>query len=105
MSKSWKKEQCNQHGNEQHAYLKILEVYIYSLQAICHTLSILSDYPEDDESKLVDKCITDDLKILSSCSSFDHILTAAGIDENHDIYHRAQHFSELLHTLKGEVQG
>jgi len=98
MSKSWKKEQCNQHGNEQHADLKILEVYIYSLQAICHTLSILSDYPEDDESKLVDKCITDDLKILNSCSSFDHILTAAGIDENHDIYHRAQHFSELLHT-------
>jgi len=104
MSKLWRKEQCNQNGNEQRTYLNFLEVYIYSLQAICHTLSILSDYPEDEQSKLVDKCITDDLKILNSCSSFDHIMTTAGIEESHEIYHRAQHLSELLHTLKGEIQ-
>lgn len=59
---------------------------------------------EDEQSKLVDKCITDDLKILNSCSSFDHIMTAAGIEESHEIYHRAQHLSELQHTLKGEIQ-
>jgi len=74
------------------------------LQAVCHTLSILSDHPDDDESKLVTKCIIDDLKILNTCSSFDQIMLAGGIDDKHEIYHRAQHFSELLHTLKGDVQ-
>lgn len=105
MSKSWRKEHCNQNGNEQRTFMNFLEVYVYSLQAICHTLSILSDYPDDDQSKLVDKCITDDLKILNSCSSFEHIMAAAGIDENHDIYHRAQHFSELLQAFKMNGKG
>ncbi|MFS9592628.1 hypothetical protein U0129_21140 [Enterobacter hormaechei] len=104
MSKSWQKEQSDEHGNKQCGYLNILEVYIHSLQAVCHTLSILSDHPDDDESKLVTKCIIDDLKILNTCSSFDQIMLAGGIDDKHEIYHRAQHFSELLHTLKGDVQ-
>jgi len=99
MSKSWVKEHSNEHANKQCAYLNILEIYIYSLQAICHTLTILSDHTDDDESKLVTKCITDDLKILNSCSSFDQIMLAGGIDETHEIYNRAQHFSELLLTF------
>ena len=103
ISQMWKADQINQHGNDQDAYLKIIEMYINSLQAICHTLSILSDYPEDDESKLVDKCITDDLKILNSCASFDQIMIAGGIDQDHEIYHRAQHFNEWLLRLKGDA--
>lgn len=100
ISTIWKTDPSIQQAQAHDAYLLILEVYVNSLQAICHTLSILCDYPEDDEAKRVDMCIMDDLKKLDSCLPFEQIMATGGVDQNHEIYHRAKHFSELLHTLK-----
>lgn len=56
---------------------------------ICHTLSILPDHHGDDEAKIIDRCIADDLNISNLRSSFEQIMVAGGIDKDYEIFHRA----------------